>query len=339
MKLMRYESARYICRSLLKAAATLLVLASMLCATSLNFVEELPLKVSWENMRVPKWSHGALLTVQYHDTISPLIWVLDSLGSHVVPFTISGARWMHVYDWDCGLNGTLGISGSVADSDGRAATFVAWISADGSSSQVIRTSSYRPAMVAVAPDGTLWTVGAEFATNPSGGVSPTLVANAGVIRHFDRSGKTLAAFVPQSTIQKSVSLAQSRNTLRVSQDRIAWYSEEGRYVEISLAGSLLTDIPLALPSGQSMNTNTGFALTDAGDAFLSAQPPTLRNGGRPAEPLQIYILDRSARVWKPVLQPSSGAAAQSAFGYIYGVDGNKLVVRGANLIKFFTIGD
>jgi hypothetical protein len=329
---MRYMSM------LLNAATAVAVLVSMLSAASLSPVENLPLAVSWPLMRVPKWSHGALLTVQYHDTTNPLIWLLERHGQRAVPFTIPEARSMLIYDWDRGADGTIGISGSAADSDGRAATFVAWISADGTNSQVIRTSPYKPAMVAVAPDGTLWTVGSEFTTKSSGGIGTTLMPNVGVIRHFERSGKTLGSFVPQSTIQNPLSLSRSRNTLRASKDRIAWYSAEGRYIEISLDGSLVTDIPVQLPGGQSMNENTGFALADEGDAFLSAYSDP-HGSGPSAQLLGIYILDRSVRAWKPVLQRSVGIAAQAAFGYIYGVDGRELVVQGNKLIKFYSIGD
>jgi hypothetical protein len=337
---MRHASVCSMSAAAINAATFIFVVASLLHGASLSYVEDIPLAASWPKMRVPKWSHGALLTVQNDDTTNPLIWVFEGRDHRAFPFVIPGARSMLIYDWDRGRDGTIGISGSTADSEGRAATFLAWISADGSNSQVIRTSPYRPAMVAVAPDGTLWTVGGEFATKPTGGMGPTLVPNVGVIRHFDRTGQTLESFVPQVTVKNPLSLLRSRNTFRASEDRIAWYSAEGRFVEISLAGRLLTDISVQLPTDRAMNDSTGFALTNDGEVFLSSQYSDGNGGGVVTRPVGVYILDRSTQAWKPVLQEQgSGIAAQSRLGYICGVDGRNLVIKGDTVIKFYHVSN
>jgi hypothetical protein len=345
---MRHPAIRSV-STLISATTAAVALVSTLFAVSLTPVEEMNLAVSWPNMRMTKWTHGALLAVQYDDTNYPLIWILNRSGAHSLSFSIPGVRWMLLYDWDRGSDGTIGISGSAVDSDGRAAAFVAWISPDGAIAQIVRTGLYRPAMVAVAPDGTLWTVGKQ--NIPGGSNSPAgtsqLIPDPGVIQHFDRTGKTLGSFVPLSTIRNPLTISGSRNTLRVSKDRIAWYSVDGRYVEISLTGSLLTDIAVDLPGGDPMSPNIGFALTDEGDAFLSAPYPASSPRGltvvSPLERIGIFMLDKSARTWKPVYQPNIAAAWQpepNGPPYIYGVDGRRLVVMsGKKQAKFYLIGN
>src|SRR5258706_9679902 len=128
---------------------------STLSAASLNHVEDLTITFQWSGLRVPKWTHGALITVQYHDTTNALIWAFERGGKRAVPFTIPAARSMLIYDWDRGVDGLFAVTGSATDADGRVTGFVASISADGAKSQVIRTELYGPAMVTVATDRTL----------------------------------------------------------------------------------------------------------------------------------------------------------------------------------------
>ena len=116
-------------------------------------------------MQLPKWSNGGLVTVQFKDPKYPLIWMFNRNGQRSLPFFIPGAESTLIYDCDRGSDGTIRhfrISGWI--SDGRVAGFVALISPNETAAHVIRTGLYRPAMVAVALDGTLWTVGKEITT-------------------------------------------------------------------------------------------------------------------------------------------------------------------------------
>ena len=269
-----------------------------------------------------------------------------------VPFSVPGARSTVIYDWDRGVDGAICLSGSAIDADGRGGTFIAWISPDGKNSQITRTSPYRPLLVAVAPDDTVWTAGSESmdiaAFRASGrtdvSIAALLLPGAGVIRHYDRAGRTLGAFVPQSTIHDAMSLSDPGNALRASGDRIAWYSAEGRYIEVSLEGKLATDIVVP-PPGTSTRPIDGFAITDSGDAFLSASYPVAGNGSASAHRVGIYVLEKSSRAWKAVLErtvipgTAPNAGDPNDFGHIYGVDGNKLVVAGRQRLRFFTIGN
>jgi hypothetical protein len=208
---------------------------------------------------------------------------------HTVPFSIPGALSMLVYDEDHGVDGTLWISGSASDPGGRTTGFVAWISADNTNSLIIRTGPYRPTRIAVASDGTLCTVGSETIRTPS--------PNAAVIRHFDKSGHTLTSLIQQSTISRVANLERPFNSLQASKDRIAWYCADlvstGRYVEISLDGTLLTDISVRMPSSPLKYTMTGFAFNDQGDAFLSAIAKTVAQDGPASVQFGVYLLASS----------------------------------------------
>lgn len=116
---------------------------------------------------------------------------------------------MFINALDRGADGTTGIAGNARDANGHGSAFVGWISPSGLQPLVTQVTPYSTASIAVAPDGTLWTAGRELidvaAYKAAGGTdfSPSALANpkAHVIRHFDRSGKTIGAFVPISTIR------------------------------------------------------------------------------------------------------------------------------------------
>lgn len=213
--------------------------------------------------------------------------------------------------------------------------FVAWISPKDSAVQVLRTGLYRPAMVAVAPDGTLWTVGRELEnlSRPA-----KVLPQAGVLRHYDKSGKTLHLLVPQSTL-RNPSLTLSRNTLRASKDRVAWYEPgDGRYLEISFGGEVLTDVVAEMSQGEKggegapMTGDISFALTAEGDAFVSI-PYIAPKAKHPVH--KMYSLDRPTRSWRAVNLPS--ANAQGPTGYIFGAEANQLVILSGKTVQFYSV--
>jgi hypothetical protein len=325
--------------SMLFVAATTLtaLIPTLLPAASLTLAEEIPNEISFPNMLVPKWSNGALIFVRDYHTINPTIWVVEHQSPHVVPFTIPGARSMNIYDWDRGMDGTIGLSGSAVDADGRAGGFVAWISSDERTSKVIQTLWYAPWRLAVAPDGTLWAAGSEFTRQSSGVLKP----QSDVVRHFDQSGTTLGSFVPQSTIRDAQALLNPANRLRATGDRIASYlPAEGRYIEISFAGKVLTDISVPRP-GQPDSHTGGLAITDNDEIFVSAEWQAATAGGS-SQFVGIFTLDKSAQAWRIVLQRAVTAASRPGtedFGRTLGVDGNRLVLDGPQRLKFYKIGE
>ncbi|MFN7920421.1 MAG: hypothetical protein U0Q16_10005 [Bryobacteraceae bacterium] len=305
-----------------------MILAPLLSAVTLTQVEGIDLPMSLRLMRQPKWSNGGMVTLQFKDADEPVIWLAGPSGKRSVPFSIPGAQSITIHDFDRGSDGTIGVSGTMAERNGGGG-FVARISPDGADLQIIRTDSYRPVMVAVAPDGSLWTAGSET-------VRPDAARGPAVIRRFDRSGKMTGSFVPQSSMGHIVAFvgSDSHHAFRVSKDRVAWYSTSGRYVEISLAGNVLTDIAVKLPvgNGKPEISEITFALTDEGQAFLCVPFYGGSTGQRIVA--TIYALDRSARVWEPA------PVAEQHNGYIYGADAGRLVLMDGNrAVQFYRIGN
>jgi hypothetical protein len=312
-----------------------LLTVPVLSAASLTWVEDVPLSLLWKAMRIPKWSHGALIDIQYaNNEIHPLIWVAERhRTTYTVPFEIPGARSINVYDWDRTFDGrNIALAGSAIDAEGRGDFFIAWISSDGTHSVVSRTSSYIPRRLTVAPDGTLWTAGQDSNGPP----------DAGVFRHFDQTGKSIGAFVPRSSFSDPIILYDHTGLMRASKDRVAWYSPRGsRYIEISLQGVVLMDISVTTPKDSS--EGYGFGITDKGDAFLSSSQYVPPAGGQAGFQLwRISILDRSTATWKPVLERPVTKQTTADFGHIYGVDtdgnGDELVLTGDHSIKFYRLG-
>lgn len=308
-----------------------IALVSMLGAASLVHVEEFRLS-TWSKMRVPKWSNGAFVNVQYDNTDNPTIWTSTRNGQSSLPFSIPEARSTLIYDWDRGLDGTLAVSGSAVTTDGKVSGFVARITPDQKEVQITRTGLYTASMVAVAPDGCLWTVGTEHAVVNG---KPQHLPSSDVVRRFDQSGKMVGSFIPRSTVKDPLTLTRSRNTLRAVTDRVAWYSVDGRYLEFSLSGSILTDISVALPGGDVFSPYIGLAMTNEGTVYLSAALPNpIQGKGLPDRLLGVFQLDRANRSWKPLAKQevtAAGQLAQNSVGYLYGADGQRLVLGGHSL--------
>ena len=331
------NSCRHFASMLIVAVTTgIVIIAPPLRSASLTPAEDMSFAPSWDHMRVPKWSNGALIAVQSPDSIGPLIWLFGRSGSESVPFNLPGSLKLFVYDWDRGSDGTIGLSGWTSDSDGRTSGFVAWVSSDHSRSQIIQTGLYRPRWLAIAPDGTFWTAGRETVT----ATSSVLVENTGVIRHFSQSGQTLASLVPQATIDRLV-LVRPYNWLRASRDRVGFYMGSGRYIEVALDGTMLMDVPIKLPTSLPNGEVTGYALTDKGEAFLSDWHRSIPDNKSSARLVTISILNRAQGLWTPVLQRVDTGAQPSAndFGPIVGVDGARLVLSGIQRLKFYSIGN
>lgn len=58
--------------------SVILILAVPALAASLTWMEDMPFPLSWKTMRIPKWSHGALIAVQNaNGATNPLIWIAE----------------------------------------------------------------------------------------------------------------------------------------------------------------------------------------------------------------------------------------------------------------------
>lgn len=278
------------------------------------------------DQRVPVWGGNALLVAEGSITEPNSFVAYDRQGSVVFSagFSVEGAAHANVYSFARGDDGTAGICGLAFDREGRRAPFVSWISADGSTQKMIRTEPYVPELIAVAPDGTLWTVGYELNVDllESSGVD----RNAGVLRHWDRTGKQLAAWIPRSSLSTFLYLNPRNGFLRVTKERVGWLrflgaQNDGAYVE-ALGDGTIVEYPLPplplLSGGRSAVAYGGLALTDAEDVYITAWDiPTRQNASA-------FLLNRASKQWIPVDLPGGKT---TKFAMLYGASGSDLVMR------------
>jgi hypothetical protein len=276
---------------------------------SLIPASEATLEMSAGGKPMPSWGGGALVVVDSPgSTVPPSISLFDRQGKRMSAFVLSipDALYTTVRDYRRGEDGTIAICGGVVDSTGRAGSYVAWTSNHGQDIQVVRTSPYIPVQVTIAADGTIWTAGIEE--------KPRSEAETAVFRRFDRSGKTIGAYVRQSEIRER-SAIMSLNVFGALEDRIVWYSNRaGELVEVYPDGTVNRIRDLFLPNGEGQG---GFAITRDGEVFVNSR------GNFSAS---ISRLDRDRREWTPVVhQAWSGQPPFPMNIFLYGADGDELV--------------
>lgn len=286
-------------------------------AASVAKVKEVKLDYDSGGQVFPRWSGGTLVEIEGEVSSSPLVRLFDRNGRllSAIPFSIPGVQKLTVAGFAHGEDGTVALCGTAVNSDGRAASYIAWLSPDGQKVQVVRSERYYARRVAVARDGTVWTQGvetldpAEVRAREAVGKSGTLNLTAAAIRHFGQNGAVTEAFVPQSTMQVPDTLS-GENFIVASGDHIGWYSDrESRYIEFS-GGAIVRDISgITRPDGA--RRASGFGLTEDGHVFASFRTAAEQEG--------IYVLDASRRGWLPLTTGSDLV--------LYGADGNNLVTR------------
>ena len=285
-----------------------------------------PLSYDERGKQVPRWSGDALASIE--DT--GLVHFFDATGREVgtVFPAIPGASETHVRAAAHHPSGAAALCGVSLDSAGRAGNFLALVSAGGATS-IVRTNPYSVVTIAIAPDGTIWTAGGEAEPKPTPVRHAT---DAGVIRHFDTSGKLLGSFIPQSSVPWPA-LHLGFMNLAVSATRAGWFPGTGKYYEISFDGTVqqYPAVPSSPPGLQARLVSVaGLALTDAGDVFASA----VYVGGK----VVLYTLDRSRKAWNEVQVPPGGDPP--ARNLVLGGSGDAIVFEtaGSSAVRFLRPG-
>ena len=117
--------------------------------------------------------------------------------------------------------------------------------------------------------------------------------------------------------------------MAASLDRIGWYTGPasgtgGEYIEVQTDGTLSRFPGVTLSKGEMV---TGLALTDS-LSLVSVQDSQAHKN-------RIVAVDRATRSWQPVsIENFSGS-----IGYLYGGDGDRVVVPGNdfNTVKLFRV--
>ncbi len=321
-------------------AVTTIFLSVSGAETSSRFAASQPaitLPTEIEGKRWPVYG-GGVMVVAENPVGEPSAFIgYDRNGKQVfnLPLTIPDAVRRNVYSYARGAEGTFAACGLAYAADGRQAPYLAWVSADGTQQKVIRTSPYHPFLVAVAPDGTLWTVGREL-NSELGEKGVNL--NAGVLRHYDREGRMLDSFLPRSGFKDPVVLGSSGH-LAVSRDRVGWLCENAEsiegsaYIEINSLREI-TRYPLPKIPGSAapvaIYSSMGMSLN--GEVFVVTDSRNKKDDGAP-----ILTLDRSKSEWSKAPLP---VTAKPNWVYIYGADQDfAFLVGGDNksAVRFFRL--
>jgi hypothetical protein len=270
---------------------------------------------------VPKWSNGAVIAIEGQTTLAPTLHVFDSRGNYLrtVPFSLDGATWLLVRGYSSGPDGTIALCGQAKDAQGQVEHFLAILPPDPAAApKIVRTYPYSPASVAIAPDGTIWTMGIEYQPIPGKMLGGKIRPQADVLRHFDHEGNQIGAFIPQASVGR---LQGALSNLAAASGRSGWYPGGGNsYVEIASDGSVHQYPSLTLGPGENVN---GLAITENGAVFLSAI--NSREGTE-----RVFQLDRPQRTWEPVHLALPGP--------VVGANGNTVAIAvsgGSMSIEFF----
>lgn len=238
----------------------------------------------------PHWSGAALIGVQDNQSSGPLIYLIGRNGRRdQFSFSTPDNATIYVHDLALSTDGTVAITGGASGTDSRAGAFLAFIAPDQKSQIVISTWPYVGWQGVFVPDGSLWTVGYTFHPTEDKIVRQTVMA------HYDSAGKMLMGrevkakgrFWPGRH-------AADESFLRVSSDRMGWFTNGMEYIEFSFDGHEVGryDGP-QVPDSVDAMIGASFALSDDNVVIFGRRGA---GGGKRS----FWALDRAARVWNPV---------------------------------------
>jgi hypothetical protein len=270
--------------------------------------------------RAPRWTNKRLAGCDICEG-APILYTIDSSGRReTVALDIPGSDDTVVYNVAAGSDGSLAAVGFAVNGTSRMGSFIAWFSPDRSRQVITRLWPYGAQAIAVAPDGTIWTVGA-VANDRYVAIDPN------VLRHYTPSGQLLTS-TKVANARKStggLSMVADASALMVSNDRVGWLTRACQYIEFSLDGVELGRY--SCPDGKlDILPLGGVALSPTDDLVIATKQ---------AAPLAPVELDRETGAWNPV--PVSQDAGKT--NRILGFDGRNLVTLAFPLIRRYAWSD
>jgi hypothetical protein len=278
-----------------------------------------PIPRDFSFQRLPRFGHGFLLAFDFDRSI---IWSYDRTGkqSMEVPLTIPNASRIQIRNISAGPDGTVAVTGSASDDQGRLTPVIFWIAPSGTLTRVVRTAPFSASQIAFADDGSLWAAGRAMVYNPTSPLPSeviTTAANFDVLRHYDAQGRLQKTALSRNTFASGAADPAMQSFLAVGKDRIGFLSvSANEYTELSLNGDVLGRwrIKSKLPE------IVGFALTPSGSVFVSLRPGAYKSGKPYAGP-PVLQLDKAAGVLQPVQLATDGPTVPTL---LLGSDGDEL---------------
>jgi hypothetical protein len=166
-------------------------------------------------------------------------------------------------------SGNLVVAGGTTNGAGAIANYIASVGKDGHLGRVIRTTPFMPIYICAAEDGTVWSYGIDR-DEMGRGIEDSLR-----LRQFSFESGGVRAMLDISTLNSAGwTLPHGRYpgeiSLRCNSQEVALYNGgSGEWIEFDFAANKLKVAKVEpLPSPKTMQI-TGFALTEAGDVFVS----------------------------------------------------------------------
>lgn len=282
---------------------------------------------------VPIWDDGYLVHVEF-DRDPAVVTMYEKNGKKVLEGRVEPADAAKVSILSAGATQTGGILavGAGTMSDGAVQRFIVKTDSLGRALQSVRTGDFSAHQVCEATDGTVWTLGYEL----NYGDSPH--AGKNILRHYSLEKGLLGSFISVDSISNSSDASLFVFTPRASflhcgKDGVSvllWSFLQ--YIEVDAATEKLTRWTVD-PSLEVPRRANGFAVTEEGRSFVGVedfcdQEKKITHG--------LYELNAKSGTSVAKVIPVEGTiskcdpneiAPAGAFFYLWGADGNELVVQ------------
>jgi hypothetical protein len=187
-----------------------------------------------DNTFQPTWAGKFLVQVQDRESKSPSFELADHEGNKErVVFQLPDTAYIEALRYNVGTDGSIVAIGTALRGKNGGACFIAWIAPDRKRQTVIQAAPFVPVAVAMAADGTIWSIGTLFDDDKM----KTMANN--VMQRYDTSGRLLTSLTLTElrSPREWPGDATEFSYLQASQDRVGWFTSGDQYLEFSLAGA------------------------------------------------------------------------------------------------------
>ncbi len=288
---------------------------------------------------VPHWDRGYLVHEEF-DRDPAVVTMYDRVGKKVLearmvpPDAVKGSVRAA---GATGAAGILAIGGGIM-ADGSSQRFIVKSDASGRVVQSVKIDDFYPQQACEAMDSTVWVLGYEAFYRYDPNYRDVSDEERNVLRHYSFEKGLLGGFVSIGSISKSRNVSMQivhpgKTFLRCGKDRVALLlGATAEYIEVDTSTGKLSRWKVALPSGLGEKTN-GFAVTEEGRSFVGLSDFSDKDNMRTTG---LYELKADSGTQVATLVPVAGTitkydpskiAPDGTFLYLWGADGNELVMR------------
>jgi hypothetical protein len=306
----------------------------------------------------PFFNHGYLIQFKHKTEAAgeSNIFLYSASGElkHEVAIWPEGTATLFLASVDVGASKQMAYSYRQTNNDDSTARFIALSDLDGKNEKIVNTGTYLATQIALASDGSIWTIGAEYFSDSGG---QRRWDNYDMLRHYSAKGALLEHFLPRwepgvsykaetpdgAEAHNNEGAVVTDNTPPGEGYNNAWRPSRQTYLRSTGSSTVLYDglndrVCLHHPSSKTLSCQSitgdnvdemgpnGFAISDNGEIFASMRAFTPDKNERRS--MGLFVLSRLASgagfEWKAVPGPIVHA--------VLGEDGGFVVYRGPKYI-------